>query len=125
MDIESKLIGDTAEELNDFEFGEERVEFEVEVRGKRAKYLLRDIPAGEAEKLFNPMVFGSEAEKTKAKQRLRNKVISLVVLRSDGRSFTEEEAGKLRTPLAVKLSARAMEFLQVEDADSKKASTET
>jgi len=122
---ESNETIDNEDAMNDFEFGSEHVPFEIEVRGKKAAYLLKDITADEADKLFAPITQGSDLDKKKAQLKFRNRVIAAVVLRADGRPITEDEAKRLRTPVAVKLAAAAMDFLNVDEVEAKNDSAES
>jgi len=97
-------------ELNDFEApGQEEVE--ITIRGKSAKYIVREVSGATINDLFAPINNASTPEKkAKAAKESIGKVIAACVLRADGTPFTEEDAGKLRFPLQQALQKHVMEI---------------
>lgn len=110
---------DTTTNHDDFEFGDQPVPVEINVRGTTRTYLLRDISAEESDRIFAALAVGNEAEKSKAQKEFRDRVISTCVLRADGTKITMEEAAKLKILLAMKLSEAAMKHIKPEDEDAK------
>jgi hypothetical protein len=97
-------------ELNEFESpGQEEVE--ITIRGKSAKYLIREVSGAKINDLFAPLRNATTPEKKdKAARESIAKVIAACVSRADGTAFTEEDAGKLRFSLQQALQKHVMEI---------------
>lgn len=107
----------------EFETAAEPEPIEIEVRGKKGRFLLRDISAQKSDEIFLPILSGTDAEKKVAQRAFRNKLISAVVLRGDGSQISVEDAAAMRIPVAAKLQAAALKFLNPDEDETKNASS--
>lgn len=117
----SEELKNTAVVNDDFEFGDQPEPITIEVRGVKREYLLHDISADESDKIFVPIVDGTEEEKRTAQRAFRNRIIAAVVSRPDGSRFSIEDAGKLRAPVASALAAKAVAYLNPPESEQKNA----
>ena len=97
-------------ELNDFEApGQE--EIEVTIRGKTAKYIVREVSGATINDLFSPVNNATTPEKkAQAAKESIAKIIAACVLRADGSKITAEEANKFRFTVQQALQKKIMEL---------------
>jgi hypothetical protein len=92
---------------DDFE-SPQTVPVEITIGDKSRTYNVRELSAGEAGDLILPVTQGDDKQKQKAMRGFRKKIIATCITREDGSGLTEDDAEKMRTPLAVKLEKAAM-----------------